>query len=117
MHWLVTPTLTMSVLRSFTRTFVVLMLLVVALMQGAPGATVTDAAESPGSSPAQPLWKAEYSRDYPGCVSMLLWPTDEVPVAFLTRSASGEVARVSVESLALLSAEQNASPLAIGACR
>ena len=41
-----------------------------------------------------PAWKDSYSRRFPGCVSLVLWPADQQPVAYITRSADGAVNRV-----------------------
>lgn len=46
---------------------------------------------------AEPAWRAAYSRRFPGCVSTVLWPVGERPVAFVVRQHSGRVARISVE--------------------
>lgn len=65
---------------------------------------------------AQPAWDSAYSERYPGCVSMVLWPADEVPVALVTRSAAGSVDRVPVAGLEH-PAPTLAEARAIGACR
>ena len=79
----------------------------------------TDSARHPRAdattteSEGQSVWKEEYSRRYPGCVSMALWPSEESPVAFVTRGPEGQVSRVEVSrSFRLPPAWQ-----AIGACR
>lgn len=50
----------------------------------APGAT--DAAEA--------LWKASYSRRFPGCVATVLWPVGDTAAAVVVRGLDGEVQRV-----------------------
>lgn len=54
----------------------------------------TDTREAGSVVPAEPAWSAAYSRRFPGCVSAVLWPADERPVAFLVRERSGEMLRI-----------------------
>src|SRR3954451_1540148 len=42
-----------------------------------------------------PAWKDSYSRRFPGCVALVLWPAGQLPVAYVTRTADGAVSRVS----------------------
>jgi hypothetical protein len=40
------------------------------------------------------VWAESYSRQFPGCVALALWPPDEKPVAVVTRASDGEVTRL-----------------------
>ena len=62
-------------------------------------------------------WKASYSERFPGCVPSVLWPSDEQPVAVVTRTPDGRVDRVALDPqrVALRSVAQDART--IGACR
>lgn len=44
-------------------------------------------------------WEDAWSRRFPGCVALPLWPRDERPVAVVTRDLQGEVARRSPGSV------------------
>jgi len=57
-----------------------------------------------------PVWKDSYSRRFPGCVALVLWPADQRPVAYVTRSADGAVNRVRAD----LGVPRGST---IGACR
>jgi len=62
------------------------------------------------------LWKASYSEKYPGCVSTVLWPSSEMPVALVVVKADGHTAMLSREE-ARTSAAQGQVARTIGACR
>ncbi len=61
--------------------------------------------------PERPLWKNAWSEEFPGCVSVLLWPADEEPVALLTRTPGGQVDRVEAGARPALDLET------VGVCR
>ncbi len=77
--------------------------------------------ESPSGSPSGaspgPVWKADYSRRFPGCVPAVLWPADEKPVAVLTRTPDGRVDRVALDTQRRLVRPLPAATRTIGACR
>ena len=79
------------------------------LVSGPPGFAQPD----PGSST---IWKASYSERYPGCVSTVLWPESEKPVALVVVQPDGRMAMVSREE-ARASAAQGQIARTIGACR
>ena len=98
------------------RSAVVLALLAVPLGAGVgPVAGNPSAGES--AADAATTWKASYSERFPGCVPSVLWPTDEQPVAVITKTSDGQVERVALDPQrrALLSVAQGART--IGACR
>jgi hypothetical protein len=76
---------------------------------GAPG----DRADRHGSS----AWKAAYSERYPGCVPSVLWPAGEDPVAVITRSPDGTIARVGLDPQQRPLQALPDGALAIGVCR
>jgi hypothetical protein len=65
----------------------------------------------------RPLWETVYSERYPGCVSLVLWPMDEQPVALVTRTPAGEVERVAMDEAGRLHWLPAGGARAIGACR
>ena len=69
-----------------------------------------DAGAAPARTPA--VWRAAWSERYPGCVSTVLWPADERPVAIVVRTAGGGIDRVDLTSVASMPAAD-----AVGACR
>jgi hypothetical protein len=74
----------------------------------------------PGERPDQQrptVWDAGYSERYPGCVASALWPAGETPVAVVTRTAQGRVARVAVDDQRRPLAPLPAGARTIGACR
>lgn len=77
----------------------------------APGATRVEAPAS------LPLWETAYSERYPGCVSLVLWPLDEVPVALVTRSRNGAVSRVPLDEVDRAPLSPVGREHTIGACR
>jgi hypothetical protein len=60
-----------------------------ALAVGSAGSTTTQ------PTPVESTWKSSYSRDFPGCVAIVLWPNDETPGAVVTRLPDGHVERIS----------------------
>ena len=80
-----------------------------------PGADPSRA-HSAGDS-GRPLWETAYSERYPGCVSMVLWPLDEVPVALVTRTPAGDVSRVPLDEVDRAPLSPWGQAHAIGACR
>ncbi len=67
--------------------------------------------------PATPVvWKAAYSERYPGCVSTVLWPAGEQPVALVVVDADGLTTRVSQAEARSLAADGGLART-IGACR
>jgi hypothetical protein len=90
----------------------VLAFLVLALMlpAGRPGPAVPDdeGLDQPGLA-----WRSSYSERFPGCVSAVLWPVEEQPVAIVARRPGGEIVRVAANAVA---AAQSPSST-IGACR
>lgn len=58
---------------------------------------------------ADPVWESSWSRRFPGCVALALWPQDERPVALVTRSPDGVITREPPR-------RPNAGPV-VGACR
>ena len=67
-------------------------------------------------APTSVVWKAAYSERYPGCVSTVLWPATEKPVAVVVVGTDGRTARMSrVEARAL--AASGGLARTIGACR
>lgn len=60
----------------------------------------------------QPAWRADWSRRFPGCVAMMLWPRGETPRALVVRDARGRLVRVAGPH-----AVPGAGSSAVGACR
>lgn len=56
----------------------------------------------------QQVWRADWSRRFPGCVSTLLWPRGEPPRAVVVRDARGRLAEVP---------RPRAGARTVGACR
>ena len=79
----------------------------------------TAASEADTVVPPEPEWRAAYSRQFPGCVSTVLWPVGERPVAFVVEQRSGEVTWVSVEDAVRLASHASIAEdvWIIGACR
>jgi len=100
-----------SVLLRAVRMAVVALVVFVAALAVRP-MDVSDRSRHVHSAPihAAPVWKDSYSRRFPGCVALVLWPADQQPVAYVTRTADGAVSRVRA-GLAV------ASGSTIGACR
>ncbi len=71
------------------------------------------ASETPSTSV---VWKADYSKKYPGCVSTVLWPDAEKPVALVVVDAEGGTAKVTRGQARLL-ASSGGMTRTIGACR
>ncbi|MGZ4699250.1 MAG: hypothetical protein ACXVY4_17425 [Oryzihumus sp.] len=65
---------------------------VVALRPDAQAAEVTRA----GVRQDAALWPSSWSRRFPGCVAVVLWPRTEAPKAVLLRDGSGNVAAMTV---------------------
>ena len=85
-----------------------------------PDATTApvEAGTQPGDGqPGRALWETSYSERYPGCVSMVLWPLDEVPVALVTRTPAGAVTRVPLDEVDRAPLSMVGRAHAIGACR
>src|SRR3954454_24188706 len=93
-------------LRSVRMAVVAFLVLVVTL--AAKPLDVTTSYPHPRS---MPVWKDSYSRRFPGCVSLVLWPSDQTPTAYLTRTSDGALSRVSTDRGA------PATGTTIGACR
>lgn len=75
-----------------------------------PGAPSEQAAGAARGLGVEQVWDESWSERYPGCVALALWPGDERPVALVTRTAHGDVTRVS--------AGASVSPgQVLGACR
>ena len=66
-----------------------------------------------------PVWRASYSRRFPGCVALVLWPQREIPRALLVRDRAGTVAAMTVREAAvrLRTADRSDDVRAVGACR
>lgn len=68
----------------------------------------------------QPTWDASYSRQFPSCVALVLWPERERPVAFVVKRGA-EVERMSVRAAYHALSPRHASRTddvrIIGACR
>jgi hypothetical protein len=62
------------------------------------------------------VWKAAYSEKYPGCVSTVLWPAAEKPIAIVVLAADGTTARVTGAQARVMAANGGLAR-AIGACR
>jgi hypothetical protein len=62
------------------------------------------------------VWKASYSEKYPGCVSTVLWPAAEKPVALVVVRADGRTARLTRDE-AVRNAAAGDVASTIGACR
>jgi len=93
-------------LRSARMTAVVFLVLVVTL-----AAKPMDVSASHPHAHSTPVWKDSYSKRFPGCVSLVLWPADQQPVAFVMRTSAGALDRVSADLGA------PAAGATIGACR
>ena len=115
------PTLRHSFVRSFASLSVMFVLFAgMAVVRAEapvadPGAHPDGAHAGPVSGP--PLWETAYSERYPGCVSMVLWPLDEVPVALVTRTPGGDVSRVPLDEVDRAPLSPVGRAHAIGACR
>ena len=75
------------------------------------------AVDSTHSHPGSTVpWKESWSKRYPGCVSVLLWPQDERPVAVVAKRPDGSITRVAVRGTKPFAAvPSGARP--VGACR
>ncbi len=109
--------------RVLLRAVVVPVLLLAAVAASLLGTRIvtanTDTREAGSVVPAEPAWSASYSRRFPGCVSAVLWPANERPVAFLLRDRSGEVRRVRWRHVVRLAdhGQLGRDLTTIGACR
>lgn len=114
-------TLPGSLLRSFASLSVMFVMLAGMLFVRAD-VPVADFRADPSTRQAggvsgQPLWETAYSERYPGCVSMVLWPLDEVPVALVTRTPAGDVSLVPLGEVDRAPLSPLGQAHAIGACR
>jgi hypothetical protein len=109
MHRFARPSLGTLLLRSGALWGAVFTLSVVTLLHATSAVAPAHREDAGGDTSA---WKESYSRRYPGCVSMALWPVDEQPVALVTRGPGGEVRRVPVDRPV-----PHAGDRPIGACR
>ena len=101
-----------SFLSAFLSALAVGAVLVVSLLHGATSVDVSR--HRLGS--AVP-WKESWSQRYPGCVSVLLWPRDERPVAVVARRPDGTVTRVAVHGPSQQPAVLPKGAETVGACR
>lgn len=60
---------------------------------------------------ADRVWESSWSQRFPGCVALALWPQHETPVALVTRSPVGEIAKVAP------TASDQQPGRVVGACR
>jgi hypothetical protein len=77
-------------------------------------ASAVDARAYPRGGPVP--WKESWSERYPGCVSVLLWPQDERPVAVVARRPDGSVTRLTVRGPRPFDSVPS-GVRAVGACR
>src|SRR3954454_6526041 len=105
------PSLRATFVRSFVSLLAVGAVLVTSLLHGATGVDVRRHALD-GAVP----WKASWSERYPGCVSVLLWPREERPVAVVARRPDGSITRVTVRGPRAFAAVPEGAR-AVGACR
>lgn len=77
------------------------------------------ASDRTGATTADParVWHASYSRRYPGCVALVLWPRGELPTALVVRDRTGAIARVSVREAAVRLRSAEHTDVIVGACR
>ena len=99
----------------------VLLLAVVAVsLMGTGLTTVNGTAEEGGPAVrwTDRVWKEAYSRRFPGCVSTVLWPATERPVAVVVRDRRGRVSRLGLRD-AVRRADQGrlTGVTTLGACR
>lgn len=68
---------------------------------------------APASPAGPPAWRTVWSERFPDCVSVVLWPDGEEPVALVTKDPDGRVRRVAHD------APLSAIPgrVTVGACR
>ncbi len=93
---------------------VLLVLTAAMLVAGSPGPPQLRDSPDPGAAQRQP-WRASYSRRFPGCVALLLWPRDEQPRALVVRAPDGRLELLSVREAALTAGHGRFRTL--GACR
>ena len=64
---------------------------------------------------SQPVWREAWSRRFPGCVAVLLWPRDEAPRALVVRDGRARLTEVPVRQALLRSGEPGRR--VVGVCR
>jgi hypothetical protein len=106
------PTLASLLARSTLSAVVLCSFLAMSLLYGSGRMAASSEGRHNGGSP----WKESWSARYPGCVSVLLWPQDERPVALVARFPDGRVTRVPVHRGQGLSAVPSGTRT-VGACR
>lgn len=99
----------------------VLLLAVVAVSLVGTGLTAVNGTAGEGGPAVRwtdRVWKAAYSRRFPGCVSTVLWPATERPVAVVVRDRWGRVSRLGLRD-AVRRADQGrlTGVTTLGACR
>src|SRR3954466_12950738 len=67
------------------------------VLMGTLAAKPVDVAASLPHAHSTAVWKDSYSRRFPGCVSLVLWPAGQQPVAYVTRTSAGALNRVSAD--------------------
>lgn len=75
-----------GLLRSVRASLLVLVVVVVVLTAAPVQVTV-----SHPQPQRRPMWLDSYSRRFPGCVSLVLWPAGRQPAAYLARAADGRL--------------------------
>ena len=63
------------------------------------------------------VWKESWSRRFPGCVALLLWPPREVPRALVVRDGTGPLRQLSVRQAVVEVRGGGPRPDTVGACR
>ncbi len=82
-------------------------------------AGVGGSGDGSSSRPAHPVWKESYSRRFPGCVAVLLWPPQEVPRALVVRNRDGALVQMPVgeATVRVRSAAVGDDVRTVGVCR
>ena len=88
------------------------------LVTAAVAAAGPSAEEPPGGPGVRGMeWKESYSVRFPGCVSPVLWPAEEEPVAYLARRPGGAVVEVPATDIEQVRALRSRDLQTIGYCR
>ncbi len=76
-----------------------------------------DGPPGPTADSGHAVWKEAWSRRFPGCVALLLWPSHEVPRALVVRDGKGDLRQLSVRQAVVEVRSGAPRPDTVGACR
>jgi hypothetical protein len=76
-----------------------------------------DGPPGPTADTGHAVWREAWSRRFPGCVALLLWPPHEVPRALVVRDGNGDLRQLSVRQAVVEVRSGAPRPDTVGACR